>query len=733
MAIKLKEIFKEKYYNNILPLLDEETVDDILRQVNNTLDLDRQSSMEKIRQLQAIVDMAMTIAEQKTYPWDGAANAIYPLIAQSAIEFGASCYPQLIQGGEVVKPRVMGSDDGKPVTINGEPQINPETGQPIMHDVGAKLAKGKRVCEMMNYQLLGQMHWWETDLDKLVHTLPVLGTLFKKIYYDPIRKMCCSQLIFPDKLIINNNARDIEDAVISEIMFLYPQEIQQKIRNGIYIDYDFDPKQQSYNTDIENSQTLKTNPTTVGDNLREFVNQTNWFDLDDDGFLEPYIVTVDKAKNKIVRIIPCFDEDGIEYNDKEEIKTIKKNQYFVVYKFLPSPDGSFWGMGFGHLLFNLNNVVNTTLNQMLDAGTLSINGGGLIGKNLNLRGGRIALSKMEWKQVDNFGASIKDSIVPLPTPEPSMVLFQLLGFMVDAGKSLSSLRDILTGDMSSSNAPLIFMGTLEQGLKQYKSIYKRIYKSLDDEIRKIYHCNTKYLTNAEYANILGEEENEVSVKLDFDMKSHQVIPIADPAAITSAQKIGQAQFVMGLMQDPYYDPIKLRRILNDSVQISGLEESLRMPQDKPDPGLILAQAEQTKAQAKLAEVQIQVHKQSAVIEEMKYKIENLLADVKLKESQTLKNLADAEAKEKEHKLNALIAAGDAMTQRIQMEAGIKAAENEHILKQQQLQHEQLKYNQKRQDTQLAAQGQNPQQMEQQVEQQPEPQQPPENEEVQIAS
>lgn len=462
MALTLKKIFKEDYHNNILPLLKQEQIDDVARKVKLAFELDQQSNQERIRQLQQIVDLAMTIAEQKTFPWEGAANAIYPIIAQAAIEFGASCYPQLIQDGEVVKPRIIGDDNGKPVTINGVPQINPQTNQPEMQGVGAKLEMGKRVCQMMNYQFLEEMYWWENDIDKAVHALPVVGTLFRKICYDPLKKMNTVELIFPDKLIINNSARDIEEAVITEIKHLYPQEIQQRIRSGLYIDYDFDENVQTYNTDIERATTLRPEMTTVGNKLREFIEQRNWFDLDEDGFLEPYVVTIDKSKDIVVRMIPCFDEDGIEYNDKKQIKNIKKNQDFIAWKFLPSPDGSFWGMGFGHLLFNLNNVINTSLNQMIDAGTLSNGTRGFIGKGANIKGGRLSLAQSEWKIVDNFGASLKDNIVPLPAAEPSQTLFQLLGFLVDAGKSLSSLRDILTGDNSGSISPLMYMGMTEQ-------------------------------------------------------------------------------------------------------------------------------------------------------------------------------------------------------------------------------------------------------------------------------
>lgn len=701
MAIQLSKIFQEKYHNNILPLLSQEEIDDVARQVKLAFQLDQESNGEKIRQLQEIVDLAMTISEQKTYPWEGAANAIYPLIAQAAIEFGASLYPQLIQDGQVVKPKIVGNDEGKPVLVNGEEQKG-EDGKIVMQDVGVKLEKGKRICQYMNYQFMEQMYWWETDMDKLVHTLPVLGTLFKKVYYDPLKKMCVSELIFPDKLIINNNARDIEEAIITEIQSYYPQEIQQKIRNGIYIKYDFDPKQKSVNSDIENSTSLKTDPSTVGDNLRRFITQRNWFDLDDDGFLEPYSVTIDLSRDVVVRMIPCFDEDGIEYNDKDEVKAIHKNQHYLVYRFLPSPDGSFWGMGFGHLLYNLNNVTNTTLNQLIDSGTLANNGGGFIGKGLNIKGGRLSMSKMEWKLVDNFGASLKDNIVPFPTPQPSAVLLELLSFLVDAGKSLSSLRDILTGDVAGSIAPTIYMGMMEQGLKQYKSIYKRIYKSLKDEYGKVRDCDEKYVTNDEYAEILNMDPKEVSAKRDFDDKAHSVIPVADPSAITSIQKLGQAQFVQGLMQDPFYDPIKLRRILNASVEISGLEEALRTPPEKPDPTLLLAQAEMTKAQAKQAEVELSGHKLNVFITEVKYKIENMLADVEVKKSTVLKNLAEAEVKQKEHNLSALTAAAEAQTNRIQVEAGIKAAQDDNELKKQELEHNMLLAQQDAQAEQAAA-------------------------------
>ena len=184
----------------------------------------------------------------------------------------------------------------------------------------------------------------------------------------------------------------------------------------------------------------------------EFLEQHRWEDLDGDGYKEPYIITVHKETKKVVRIVANYFESSIKRNTKGEILDIKPETYFTKYSFIPSPDGGFYDIGFGVLLGPLNESVNTLINQLLDSGHLSTLQSGFIGKGLRIRMGDNRFTPGEWKAVNATGVDLKQQIVPLPTREPSAVLFQLMGSLITSGKELASVAEIFVGKMQIGRA-----------------------------------------------------------------------------------------------------------------------------------------------------------------------------------------------------------------------------------------------------------------------------------------
>lgn len=679
--LQLADFFKENQ-QNIVPLLDEETVNDIYNKVTQKLQIDQQSREEKLRKIRDYMKLALLITEEKSYPFEGAANAMLPLVVNSVIQFAATAYPPLVQDDEIVKFKVIGKDDGKPaVNEDGKPLIDEATGKQKMKGAGAKAARGRRMATMMNYQINEEMPGWKRDLYKYLMVLGAIGTVYKKVFYDPLTKRIVSKFVLPDGLVVNDNVSDLSEAPITEILELSPQKVMENIRNGIFIDYDFTWTSSPVLTPQLTQESVNPEKDDNGLGKRDFrfICQHNYFDLDNDGFPEPYKITCDLDKMKVVRIEPEFYLENVQYNDKKEVSKIERNQEFVDFILIPSPDGGHLGMGFGHLLYNLNKVANGTINQMLDAGHLSIKGSGFIGKSINIRGGRFAMGLGEWKLVDNFGANIKDSIVPLPTPEVSPVLFQLLGLLIESGKETGSLRDVLTGEIAANMAPTTYMGLVEQGLKQFLAIFKGLHDSEKIEFKLMRKLNARYLPDAEYALVLDEPEMDVSASTDFSANDCDVVPVADPSSVTSAQKMAQAQVLQLLFGDPYYDPIKIRKMWNSAVQISGLDDALVMPQPTEDPNAIFARAEDKKAEAKLMEIQLKAGELDEKSVERQYKIADTVANIKVKESQVVKNIADANAKvsdselnNKNHALEVVTRASEAMTNRIEAEANAEA-------------------------------------------------------------
>lgn len=653
--ITIEQILKTE---NLCDILDENILIKISQQVFSDYNNDLSSCASKIKELQEIMKLAMIISEQKTYPWTGASNIIFPLIANACIEFGATCYPEIIKDGQVVKAKVIGKDEGFQPTDNGipmtypiknpdgSPSQDPLAGKPIMVDIGAKKRRGDRVATVMNFQLMEEQTWWEKDVDKLVHALPCVGDMFKKIYFDPIKEMPISELIFPDKLVINNASRDIDSAIVTQIINLYPQEIMQRIRSEIFcnFDYEFEDRDESNNTTQQTSQDLRlTTQTSSNTKLHTFLEQHTWLDLDDDGFPEPYIITAHSESAKVVRIVKRFDKKAIKYNSKKQIKDIEATKHFVHYSFIPSPDGSFFSLGFGHLLLNMNNAINTTLNQLIDAGHLNITGGGFVSRGFGKsKAGRISLAPGEWKIIDAGSDDLRQGIVPIPHPEPSGVLFTLLGALIDAGKGLGMLSDVLSGENAGNIQATTMISMVEQGMKQFRSIYKRIYKAEKDEFRLLYNENSKYLTLEKYAEILDEPIINVDVKSDFSKKGYDICPVADIDAVTNYQRMAMAQFYMAFLQDPFIDPIELRKRIFGAANVEDIDKLVRLPQPQPDP---VIQIEQMRQSVKIKEIeakqQSDYQKSFGDLQKIEAEIEKLKADSEVSKTQAMVNLATA--------------------------------------------------------------------------------------------
>lgn len=645
--MNLSEILKA---NNLAEKLSEDKLNEISNQVVERFNNDKQSRSDKLDKLNEIVKLSLSISDEKSYPWPGASNTIFPLISTAVMDFGAKCSPEILRDDFIVKAKVVGKDDGRPLyNVGGEKVINPETNEPVLIEVSSKQKRGDRVSTVMNYQLTESIKNWTENTDKLCISLAATGTMFKKTFYDG--KKTVSELIYPDKLFVHDQTTDFDLAAKTHVQELYSIEIQQKIRSGFFVEFIYDEgSSDSASSLLQNdlSQVQDSGQNDANSGLHIFLEQCCYLDLDDDGLEEPYVVTVHQKSNTVVRIKPLFEEGDVERKGGK-ILSIKADNPYIPYHFIPSPDGSFYGIGLGHLLFNINKATNSSINQLTDAGTLQNTGGGFIAKSLKIRGGSFKMKPNEYKMVDSFGSSIRDAIVSLPTPEPSQTLFALLGFLTQAGKELGSLRDSLTGENAANVQATTMMALVEQGITQFRSIYKRIYRSLKKEFKIIYDINGKFLSQEEYADILDEPIAEVDVKADFSKGGFDIVPVSDGASITNTQRLAKSNFLMQFMNDPFIDQILLRQRILSGFGIENYQELITAPPpSQPDANTILAQAELQKAENRVKEVQIKAIETSAKIEQDRIESQKTLSQIKEIESKVLKNIADATSKEIEN-------------------------------------------------------------------------------------
>lgn len=567
---------------NLIDEFDEDQQKEILEQVSSGFEFDLISRAEWDKAAQEWTDLALQKRTRKTYPWPDAANVKYPLLSTAAMQFNARAYPSLLPSdGNVVKAKVIGSDP-----------------------MGQKKARADNVAKFMSYQVLLEMDGWEEDMDKLLMMLPIVGMAFKKTYFNTITKKNVSELILPKNLVVNYWAKSLEDAArISEIIMMSQRDVESRMRSGIFQKVDLG-EPQAY-VDTPNNPGVRQD-----ESLPYFiVEQHCYFDKDGDGYSEPYIVTYERFTKTLLRIVARFDEDCV-YLDKEgEIQEIKPIQYYTKYGFIPNPDGSFYDIGFGVLLGPLNESVNTLINQLLDSGHLYNLQAGFLGKGLKMKMGEQSFKPGEWKVLTGaIGDDLKKQILPLPVKEPSDVLFQLMGTLVTSGKELASVAEIFTGKMPGQNTPATTtMATVEQGMKVFTAVYKRIYRSLAFEFKKLFKLNHTYLNPQTYVAVLDAPVNPE----DFNDDEYDICPAADPNAVSQSERLMKAQGLLELLPLGMLDPVKVvSRVLEAQEQPNWQElfnqEVAATGQftPPPDPKLMAIQAKaQTDQQLGAARIQ----------------------------------------------------------------------------------------------------------------------------------
>jgi chaperonin GroES len=644
---------------NLAEDLDEEELNEIGEEAKAGYEQDEASRAEWLKCAEQWTELAKLVAKHKSFPWPNASNVKYPLLATAAMQFAARAYPSLLPSdGRIVKARVIGKDMD-----------------------GTKTQTAEAVSIYMSYQLLNEMEGWEEEMDRLLIMLPVVGTMFKKTYWDSVKKVNCSHLILPQNLVVDYWAKSLIDAErISEVIEANERIYQKRVQNGVWLDVDLGEPTMAENNAAPNMPS-KVDATTP----YVFVEQHTYLDLDDDGYKEPYVVTFHRLTGKVVRIAARYDEHTVTYKDDgKEVACIEPIQYYTKFGFIPNPDGSFYDIGFGVLLGPINESTNTLINQLIDAGTLNNMQSGFLGKGLRLRLGEGKFTPGEWKVVNSTGDDLKKQIVPLPAKEPSTVLMELLKAMIASGKELASVAEIFTGKMPGQNTPATTtMASIEQGMKVFTAVYKRIYRSLGEEFKKLYRLNSIYINPNTYVDVVDTSVGPDDFKLD----AHRIIPGADPTAVSQTEKLMKAQGLMEMLGAGLpLDPVKVMiRMLEAQEQPNWQElippqilQTGQMPPPPPDPKLMemqmKGQLEQQKMQMQGAQTE-QHMKMELVSEQAKLamKKEEHAADMQHKAEMSAQEMALAEHKQK-------IFSAEAQAQAIQ---GLRHTEEQH---QQALQH-----------------------------------------------
>lgn len=544
--------------------------------------IDDESRSEWKTRAQRAMDLARQKKESKSFPWADASNVKYPMLTTAALQFAARAYPAIVDGPRIVKCAVIGFDpDGKKAEAAG------------------------RVSQHMSYQLLVESPEWESDVDTILHQIPIVGCAFKKVYRDDSKPAGFSDdMVSAFDLVVNQSAKSFETVPrITHVFNLYPHQIIERIQSGWFVEFAWRGQVPENGSD--------------DDAPHVFLEQHRYYDMDEDGMPEPWIVTVHEQSQTVVRCRPGFDAKAIQVDARRgKITKIPRVKMFVKIPFVPDPAGGFYDVGFGHLLEPMADVIDTTINQMIDAGTLQNAGGGFIAARLNLGKGKseIRMTPGLYRTVSTEATDLKNGIVNMEHPGPSKVLFDLLSLMIEAGKDVASIQDILVGDSPRNQTATTTMAMIEQGLKVFTAIYKRIFRALKEEFRIIFDINAQSLDQQKYIALLDEPTQIDGRDYQGDM---DIMPVCDPNTVTDMQRMTKAQVVLeeARQGNPHVNLFEATKRAFEAARIEHLDAILVPPPDGPTPqeliGKATAEAQLEEARAKIDKLRAEVDKVAA--------------------------------------------------------------------------------------------------------------------------
>ena len=628
------DILAESSYGeeNWADFIDESYLRKMGKEIVEDVQRDARSRSGWLSEMDMWLDMAAQVIEDKNTPWEGASNIKFPLLTTAALQFHARAQGELMKGDKLVKAKVIGAD------INGE-----------------KASRAKRVGDAMSTQLLFEMEDWQDDTDRLLFVLPLVGTVFRKVYWSSTLGRPISELVLPQDLIVNYWATNWERARKTHSFLKTKNEVVELMRLGTYYECplpdvaeipkeDADPKDTEAPDSDDGGSSADYDPKDIPFTLYEC---HYWWDLDGDGVAEPYIVTVIKDIEKVVRVVPRFDHTRIDLratdDGYEDVARIRPYEYLIAYKFLPDIDSSIYGTGFGKLIGPTSAAVDTIINVLMDSGTLSTLPSGFFGRGLRVsRGGSIRLKPGEWRRVNATGEDLQKNFYPLPSKEPSAVLFQLLGLLIQAGEQIGSSTQTMKGENPGQNTPnRTFNELQESGMQVFLGIYKRVYRSLAKEYRMLGLMNHMYLSPESYEALLDEHKKEMAAaqekaaqmaqqaqeqggqqgpppappppqphlpQQDFDPEGLDIVPLADPNLENSWRKKQRSQQLIEARNAgmPLNDKL-ITRLYLEAIEEPDIEGMMEVAEPPPSEAELNHQVKMR--QLELAEKEMQMNAQ----------------------------------------------------------------------------------------------------------------------------
>jgi hypothetical protein len=544
---------------NLAEFLDDSTLGELSSELRSMYEEDLESRSEWETSYVNGLDLLGIKTEDRSTPFEGASGITHPLVAESVTQFQAQAYKELLPAGGPVRTSVLGLKDL------------------------AREEQATRVKDFMNYQITEVMEEYDPDMDQMLFYLPLSGSTFKKVYFDPTRQRAVSKFIPAQDLVVPYSASDLQTASrVTHVLRMDVNEVAKMQYAGVYRD-----------VDLKASESIEESPVRQKVNELEGLSKNYSEDvltvlefhaaLDIEGFEDidpmtgeptginlPYIVTLDHSSGQVLAIRRNYEETDI-------LK--RKRQYFVHYKFMPGL--GFYGFGLIHMIGGLGRAATSLLRQLIDAGTLANLPAGFKARGVRVRNSDEPLQPGEWRDIDAPGGSIRDAIVPLPYKEPSAALASMLGGLVNDGRRFVALADQQMADMGNETPVGTTVAMLERGMKVMSAIHKRMHYAQKTEFRLLARIFAENLPPMYPYEVAGAPA-QVKVE-DFDARV-DVLPVSDPNIFSMSQRVTLAQTQLQLAQsNPQMHNLHAAyRRMYQALEVQNIDEILP-PQPQPQP------------------------------------------------------------------------------------------------------------------------------------------------------
>ena len=551
------ENLEEEFSANLADDMDERILKSLGSELLSEYKKDRTSRKDWEDAYIKGLDLLGTNYTEQSKPFKGASGVTHPLLAESVTQFQASAYKELLPSDGPVRTSVVGLR-------------TPATEQ-----------QAQRVKEYMNYLLMERMEDYTTDMDQMLFYLPLSGSTFKKIYYDEFLQRPCSKFIPAEDLVVPYYASDLKDAGrITHVIKMTENDINKKMAAGFYRDIDL-PKPQQKKDEVQDAiNKLDGMKDTYSDYIYNILEMHVDLNLDDyenfdkkikKGIKIPYIVTLDEGSGEILSIYRNYSADDPNFT---------RIEYFVHFKFLPGL--GFYGFGLIHMIGGLSRAATIALRQLIDAGTLKNLPAGFKSRGLRVRDDDQPIQPGEFRDVDAPGGNIRDQFFQLPFTEPSPTLFQLLGFVVNAGTKFAQITDLSTGNDTQNRAVGTTIALMERGSRVMTGVHKRCYYAMRLEFKILARLCSEYLPPEYPYDVYGA--NRMIKQLDFDNRV-DILPVADPNIMSMAQRVTLAQTQLQIAQSnpQLHNVYEAYRRVYEALGTKQIDTLMKPPPKPPQP------------------------------------------------------------------------------------------------------------------------------------------------------